>query len=80
MGVSIWWSLPPKQHDITPGARSEFNALLERGGVYGEQGVGDIGNIAHLAAFCGDNETRLALVAIIKAIEKHGTIIVGRDY
>lgn len=80
MGVSIWWSLTPKQHDITPGARSAFAALLEQKNLFGELGPSDIGAIAHVAAFCDDDEMRRALVTLIKAIEKHGAIIVGSGY
>lgn len=80
MGVSIYWAPLAKQHDITPGSRSAFAALLEREGLYGELTERNATKLITLAAYQNDDEFRRALVEIVVAIKKHGTVVVGRAY
>lgn len=86
MGVSIFWSKTiPTEHFITPGGRSAMHQVLLDQGLYGTLDASDIPALLQFAR-CGTEdmkphpEMRRFFHILVRAIRRHGRIILGFGY
>lgn len=91
MGVSIGYQpVEPRTYWITPGWRSKMHGLLLDNGLYGQLGKSDIPTLRRVGhdqrkgveppPFDYSDDIRAAFDKLVRAIRKHGQIVVVYEF